>query len=270
MELTAFSFGVYKLVKYALYPLTWVLLLLGSAALLALLPVSPRRTRWLRLLAVLSFCLLIIVASPIFTDLLFGLLESWHAPAAPPQPGSYDAIVVLAGGVLPAGSIRPTDELTDFSRHRTACGADLYIQGMAPRLLLSGGDALIGRRGPKEADVMKRWAMRLGVPEPAILLEDRSRTTYENAVETRRILGPASIILVSSASHMPRAVALFAKQGFRVVPFPCGFYTRSPLSEEWENLTAFDFIPNAHALERLTQGVAEVAGLAVYWVIGKI
>ncbi len=270
MEMSAFSFGFYKLVKYALYPLTWVIFLLGLTTLLALLPASPRRMRWLRLLAVLSFCLLVIVASPIFTDLLFGLLESWHAPAPPSQPGSYDAIVVLAGGVLPAGSIRPTDELTDYSRYRTACGADLLVQGWAPRLLLSGGDATIVGRGPKEAEVMKRWAMRLGVPEQAIVLEDRSRTTYENAVETKRVLGPASIVLVSSASHMPRAVALFEKQGFRVTPSPCGFYTRSPLSEEWDNMTVFDFIPNAHALDRTTQGLMEVAGLAVYWVLGKI
>src|SRR5215831_3902418 len=59
-----------------------------------------------------------------------------------------------------------------------------------------------------------RWAERLGIPDRAIVTEENSRTTFENASETKRLLGPASILLVSSASHLPRAVMLFGKQAF--------------------------------------------------------
>jgi uncharacterized SAM-binding protein YcdF (DUF218 family) len=61
---------------------------------------------------------------------------------------------------------------------------------------------------------MKRWALRLGVPESVIQVEESSRTTYENAVQTRAVLGPGHILLVTAAYHLPRAVGLFEKQGF--------------------------------------------------------
>ena len=97
---------------------------------------------------------------------------------------------------------------------------DLYQQGYAPTLVLTGGDGRIFDTGPQEAVEMKRWAVRLGVPESATMIDTEARNTYENATGTKRLLGPASIFLVSSASHLPRAVPVFTKQGFRVTPAP--------------------------------------------------
>ena len=68
---------------------------------------------------------------------------------------------------------------------------------------------------------MKRWAVRLGVPESATTIDTEARNAYENATGSKRLVGPASILLVSSASHLPRAVPVFTKQGFRVTPAPC-------------------------------------------------
>lgn len=80
MELTPFFFGLYKFVKYGLYPLTWVVLLLGIATLLALFPFSPRRLRWVRRLLMSSLLLLVALSSPLVATPLIGLLESWHPP----------------------------------------------------------------------------------------------------------------------------------------------------------------------------------------------
>ena len=63
MELTPFFFGLYKFVKYGLYPLTWVVLLLGATAVLALFPFSPKRLRWVRLLIISSLLLLVTLSS---------------------------------------------------------------------------------------------------------------------------------------------------------------------------------------------------------------
>ena len=57
----------------------------------------------------------------------------------------------------------------------------------------------------------------------AILTEERSRNTYENAVNAKQLLGRDRSCSSTSALHLPRSVALFEKQGFSVTPVPCGY-----------------------------------------------
>jgi uncharacterized SAM-binding protein YcdF (DUF218 family) len=270
MELTPFLFGAYKLVKYGVYPLSWVVVLLGVIATLALFPPHPRRLRWIRVSSLLALLLLVAVSSPFVANQLIGTLEAWYPPPSIGPADRYDAIVVLGGGIEDQGTLRPTVELTSYSRNRTTCGVDLYLKGYAPRLVLTGGDASVFGSRPKDAPEMKRWAHRLGVPKDAILTEEEARTTYENATGTRRLLGPASILLVSSASHLPRATALFAKQGFRVTPAPCAYVSQNKPGDSWNGLNLFDFLPNDRALQSSQDAIAEVVGFAVYWMTGKI
>ena len=117
---------------------------------------------------------------------------------------------------------------------------------------------------------MKRWALRLGVLESAILVEDGSRTTYENAVQSKAVLGGGHIQLVTTAYHLPRAVGLFEKQGFVVTPVACGYESQHTPAQAWAQSTPFDFLPNAKALLLSTQAVEEVAGMLVYWMAGKL
>ena len=80
---------------------------------------------------------------------LIGSLEAWyHAPQLTPSD-RFDAIVVLRGGIDEKGSLRPTTEPSAYSRNRTTCGVDLYQQGYAPTLVLTGGDARVFGTGPK-------------------------------------------------------------------------------------------------------------------------
>jgi uncharacterized SAM-binding protein YcdF (DUF218 family) len=270
MELTPFFFGLYKFVKYGLYPLTWVVLLLGIATVLALFPFSPKRLRWVRQLLLSSLLLLVALSSPLIATPLIGLLESWHHPPQLTPSDRFDAIVVLGGGVDEKGSLRPTTEPSSYSRNRTTCGVDLYQQGYAPTLVLTGGDARIFGPGPQEAIAMKRWAIRLGVPESATRIDTEARNTYENATGTKRLIGPASILLVSSASHLPRAVPLFTKQGFRVTPAPCDYASQNLPRENWDNIDPFDVLPNDTSLQQTREAVSEVAGIVIYWLAGKL
>jgi uncharacterized SAM-binding protein YcdF (DUF218 family) len=270
MELTPFFFGLYKFVKYGLYPLTGVVLLLVVATILALFPFSPIRLRWVRQLVVSSLLLLVTSSSPLIAYPLIGSLESWYRPPQLTPSDRFDAIVVLGGGINEKGSLRPTDEPNSLSRNRTTCGVDLYQQGYAPTLVLTGGDAGVFGRGPQVADEMKRWAVRLGVPESATKIDTEARNTYENATGTKRLIGPASILLVSSASHLPRSVPVFTKQGFRVTPAPCDYVAQNLPREGWDNIDLLDFLPNDTALQHTTIAVTEVAGIIVYWLAGKL
>lgn len=270
MELTPFFFAVYKLVKYALYPLNWVLLVMTLTSVWLWLPFTPQRLRWARMGSVVGLVLLLAISSPLVARPLLGSLEAWY-PQPPLSKGEgYDAIVVLAGGVLEPGTLRPKAGLSSYSKNRTTCGVDLYQEGYAPKLVFTGGTGHVFADAPKNAREMKRWAERLGVSTDAILIEDHSRTTYENATETRRLLGPVSILLVTSASHLPRATALFTKQGFRVTPVPCDFAIQNRPEDSFEELDLFDLLPNSHAIEHTTEAVTELAGMAVYWITGKL
>jgi uncharacterized SAM-binding protein YcdF (DUF218 family) len=270
MELTPLWFGLYKAAKHILYPTSWIAITGLLTLIAAWLPETPTRTTWVRRLAFCTLLLLLLTATPILSTSYIAWLEGWYPPFQVAPRSKIDAIVVLAGGVFQKGSLRPANELSDASRHRTACGADLWLQGLAPKVLLTGGIANVFQTGPTESQEMKRWALRLGIPESAILVEERSRTTYENAVQSRAVLGTGRILLVTAAYHLPRAVGLFEKQGFIVIPVACGYESKHAPAQAWAESTLFDFIPTAKALLITTQAVDEVAGMLVYRMAGKM
>jgi uncharacterized SAM-binding protein YcdF (DUF218 family) len=76
---------------------------------------------------------------------------------------------------------------------------------------------------------------------------------------------------VGSASHLPRAVPVFTKQGFRVTPAPCGYVSQNlPREIKWDNIDPFDLLPSDDALQHTREAVVEVAGIVIYWVTGKL
>jgi uncharacterized SAM-binding protein YcdF (DUF218 family) len=137
-------------------------------------------------------------------------------------------------------------------------------QGLAPVLVLSGGNADPFAEFTPESEVMARTLRTIGPPPGALELETRSRTTFENAVETKKLLGPRiRIALVTSALHMPRAMALFKRQGFDPTAFPCGYVAGGPESGIKE------FLPDVDNLEDSTHAINEWVGLWLYALAGK-
>ena len=131
------------------------------------------------------------------------------------MPGSSDgrgaaAIVVLGAKVLPDG--RASAALV----RRMAVAISLYRTGVAPLLVLTGG----GRHAVPEADVMRQIALAAGVPAAALLIEARSRTTLENAIETAKLLTlrrEKAVVLVTDGYHALRSRLLFRMTGLTVV-----------------------------------------------------
>jgi uncharacterized SAM-binding protein YcdF (DUF218 family) len=224
-------------------------LLLGFLGL-ALLARWPRLAR--ALLAT-GLTLLLALSLPAVSDVLMLTVEE-TAPLAAVQPASAGAIVVLAGGMRrsaaePLGAVLMPDSL-----ERLAGGAALARRTGLP-LLLSGG---VLEAGPALADVMQATLKRdFGLE--ARWLERRSRTTRENARETAALLASEwirSVVLVTSAVHMRRAMAEFEAAGVVVVPAPVG-----GTGAVGTGLGAW--LPKPTALERSWQALYELAGLAV-------
>ncbi len=98
MDLSPFLFGLYKLVKYLVYPYTWLCLFLGVLTLLIFLPISPWRLRWIRILAASSSLVVFVLGLPLVGGTLLGLVEQRAGRFDPQAEQPFDAIVVLGGG----------------------------------------------------------------------------------------------------------------------------------------------------------------------------
>ncbi len=120
---------------------------------------------------------------------------------------AVDAIVVLGA------PLRPDGQLSLAGRERVAEGVRCYKAGLAPLLAFTGGAA----HSAAEAPAMAQRARELGVPPQALIVEDRSATTSENArfsAELLRQRGVQSVWVVSQPFHLRRGRRLFRQQGF--------------------------------------------------------
>ncbi len=119
-----------------------------------------------------------------------------------PAPGPYDAIVVAGCRVDPGGVASPA------LRARTELGVALFERGLAPELAFTGG---VGEHPPSEAEVGAALAEQLGVPGAALVREQRSTSTEENARYLAEERGYQRILLVTDAYHVFRAQQVFAR-----------------------------------------------------------
>jgi len=121
-----------------------------------------------------------------------------------------DAIVVMGRGGADSDGV-----LTNRSLRRLLLGVDLYNGALAPVLVLSGS--------APETEARKALAREMGVPDKAILVTSKARTTREEASEIRGLLLPLGrqrILLVADPIDMPRTRVLMERSGFEVHPVP--------------------------------------------------
>src|SRR5262245_23430102 len=159
------------------------------------------------------------------------------------QAHPADAIVILGSMVYPGA--RPGPALTRRTQHAMA----LFQAGLAPVIICSGGQGT--NESDTEAAVACRLAAALGAPPTALLLEDRARSTEENALDTAVLMaahGWHTVVVVSDGYHLYRADLLFRRAG--LTPFP------SPAQA-----TAGPMNP----IERYARETRELAAIAWYW-----
>lgn len=251
-----------KIAAALLLPLN-LSLLLGVAAL-----VLARRHRG----GVAAGCGLLAVAIlggaslPAASDALVASLERAWPPADPSTAPTAGAIVVLGGAVAPGMPPRRGPELVEAS-DRVLHAARLFRAGKAPLVVPSGGrlpwSATARTDAAEMADLLAEW----GVPREAIVLEEKARTTSENAVETAKLLrarGVRRVLLVTSSLHMRRSLAAFRAEGVEAIPSPCDARVASPRRRE-----ALDWVPRPEALARTHDALWELLGFAFYRVTGR-
>lgn len=252
--------------------LTWIASPIGALMGGLLMVLLLWLLRW-RKSSIALLCLaigqLLLFSSAFIADAMLGSLE--HRARALENKNQYatklleakqyGAIVVLGGAMGPAyPPLRLHPDLNDAS-DRVWHAARLYRQGLAPRIIASGGrgPGLEGRDDiAPEALAMQRFLMDLGVPESAIVVESSSRTTRENAAFSKRVAGDRPIALVTSAFHMPRAYRNFENAGVTVDAFPTDFRVVPETDASWSR-----WLPSAANLQRSEAAIKEYLALAI-------
>lgn len=194
-----------------------------------------------------------------------GRMEQLYPHVLPDALPKAQAIVVLGGNTANNRKnwFEPFEANTASPRIDTA--ALLYQAHRAPLIVLSGA-ALDG--SVSEAEMMANALEQKGIPRQALVVEVASFTTYENARYTRHTLDERHInrvLLVTSALHMPRAMAAFRKQGITAIAAPSSpqiVVPKDPDFSFWQ--------PSARALSASRSIIKEYAGLLVYWLRGWI
>lgn len=194
-----------------------------------------------------------------------GYLELLNPYISSNKVDNAKAIIILGGNTAKNRKnwFKPYDSNTANLRIDRA--ESLFINKKAQLILLSGA-ALEGNIS--DIHIMAKQLESRGIDKKHLIIEDKSNTTYENAVYSANILkeyGIFDVILVTSALHTPRALATLEKQGLNVITAPSPPQIVAPT-----NSKLFLYSPNLRALDSSKTIIKEYAGLFIYWLRGWI
>ena len=249
-------FYIGKIFTVMLHPITWVVLFFVIA-------VNRKKgipRKYYYILGIIVF----LASNKVFVNQLGRSLES---PIESNHTEIYKTAVVL-GGYCSWDRDRQSIVFHEAA-DRLFKAMHLYKTGKVGKMLLSGGTVFKNRNRRAESEVAKEYLLEMGIPDDDIWVENKSRSTYQNAVETAKILKSKkikNITLITSASHMSRAFRSFKKQGLTIFPYSADYRTVKPGSFVW-----FDYIvPSTKAMMQFDAFVKEWFGLLAYKLSGKI
>lgn len=186
-----------------------------------------------------------------------------------------EAIVVLGGATRSAYEPRTSVDLAEAG-DRVLHTAQLYRQKKAPLILVSGGRIDWAGGGTPESEDIATLLEFMGVESKDIIQDPTSLNTYQNAVNTRKILSQRNInriLLVTSAMHMPRSLAIFKHQGFDVTAAPTDFLvTKGELDAigSTPKSAILNLLPDSRNLDNFTFALKEYIGMIVYRLRGWV
>ncbi len=246
------TFWLKKIVAWGLMPLSLCLGLIVAGLALTWSSGRARLGRWL---AFAGVALLFILSNHFVAEKLTRPLETRY-PAATDASfvGSAPAAIVILGAGYGVSPARPAlGQLTWPATARLAEGVRLARVLPEAKLIVCGPD--LGN-GVTHASQLAAAAESLGVAPARIVQMDRARDTEAEARLIKDLVGTQRIALVTSALHLPRAVALFRGAGMSVVPCPAGFATQS-----YDTFGPEQFLCDAGSLAQSSAALHERIGL---------
>jgi len=250
-----------KILPLFVMPVSVVLIL--SVIALFMLQRGMKRTASGVLAAAIA--LLWVASTPMVAQGLYRGLESRHPAQSVDDVPEADCIVLL-GGVVGAPLAPRVEADLGENIDRVYKSAQLYRAGKARSLIVTAGNQPWSQSPWAEADLIRELLMEWCVPKDAIFLEGSSRNTRENAMYSKNVIDSINCkesLLVTSAAHMPRAVAAFRSVNVSVVPV-----STDVRIVESSMPAPMDFLPSAGALAMTSEAIREWIGQWVYQLQG--
>ena len=248
-----------KVLDFVLLPTVWLVVFLIAA----LVARPPRQRRWL----VAALALTLFSTNPFLVN---ELLLAWEPPpvALGALPRHADAAVLLTG-ITNVGKSPHDRVYLGPGADRVTSALWLYRAGRVRRIIVSGGSGAVQAVARTEADDLTTLLRLAGVPNSAIIREEKSRNTRENALFTQKLVAARpeldTLILVTSAFHQRRAMGCFAKVGLHPIGFPAGYRSadRRLAPDAW-------LVPSPEAMANFSLLAHEVTGWLTYKVLGYL
>lgn len=245
-----------KILYFLLVPFWWIVILY----IWMKFSKSPRVKK--RLLAIIIFIAVIFTNPFIYKT----MVSQWQPePAKLPANKSYEAGIILGGM---AGYDKYGQGYFGNNADRFIQTANLYHQGIIKKIIISGGTGKLSQDEPAESVFLRKEFIANNVKDSDIIIETRSRNTFENAVFSKEIIDSLHLnppfVLITSALHMKRSASVFKKAGYDFMAFPCD-YKVNP-----SDFSIDDYIvPYIGLLNDWSLFIKEVVGLYVYKLTGK-
>ncbi|MFS8115418.1 ElyC/SanA/YdcF family protein [Rhizobium jaguaris] len=193
-----------------------------------------------------------------------GLEERFPHPAG--DPADLKCMIVLGGATQNEVTTARGGYELDSAGDRLIETLRLAQKFPQARIVVSGGDGSISGKYEGDAVISERFFVALGLPKDRLVEDTTSRTTFENAVNTKELLaknGLSGCLLITSGFHMPRSVGIFRKQGIDFIPWPVDYRSTGK-----ETLGLDVTQPSLNA-QLLATGVREWIGLVGYYAVGR-
>jgi uncharacterized SAM-binding protein YcdF (DUF218 family) len=215
---------------------------------------------------IFSLVTLYLFSNPFLFD---EVMRRWEIPAKQySELGVYDAGIVLGGMV----KYDPQYDRAQFARgvDRLIQAIDLYKRGVIRKIYFAGGSGeMMQPELGKEGPLVKKYLLRIGIPEGDMIIETESRNTHQNAEFAKPLLDSivpgGKYLLITSGFHMRRASACFIKEGIVTTPFSTDRHS-GPRKFYPDHL----LIPDAEAMAAWDNLIREISGYYIYKLIGYL
>ena len=240
---------------------------------LFLIALGRRIGKYLLVLGIIAF--FAFSSSPLSTALLARLERRYPPLLDPKEIGKVDTIVVLTTVAWKDTAIPVTSQVGEGTVCRLLEAIRLFHLIPGAKVVISGGALDSERRNTPVSQIVGDLANTMGIPREKIILETNSTNTYENGVEVKKILGQKPFLLVTSASHLPRAVSVFKKLGSSPIPAPADFRalrlgSQVSVSKGDMLKEVISTLPSSTHLAHSERALHEYVGFMWYWVRGWI
>lgn len=260
-----------RLIEIAFSPLGIMTILFAAGLLIS----AARRHSRLghRFLIWGGLLFLVFLFSPLAEYLMLSLERPYPPMLAPPESPRINRIVVLAGYAEENPGFPITSKVSEQTMCRISEGLRLYRLIPGAALILSGG---IAREGEKPvAAMMADFIQQMGAPAKDLIVEGKSRNTYENLYEVKKLVGSDPFILVAAACDLRRALAVAKKLQMAPIPAPACIWASQHHPKNTgagERIATFfkRFIPSLDNLSRLQWAYHEYLGYIWYRLLGRI